>query len=94
MLVLFKALSLYLFFLKHIIGAVHQKLSYEGSFLRENALIWFSSSILTTYFLSAFSIRIFSMIYLLIYLFILIVYVDFKTFISIIYFLNIRVCLH
>ena len=39
-------------------GAVHQKLSYEGPFLLENALTWFSSDALTAYFLSAFSIGI------------------------------------
>ena len=39
-------------------GAVHQKLSYEGPFLLENALTWFSSGALTAYFLSAFSIGI------------------------------------
>ena len=40
-------------------GAFHQKLSYEGSFLRENALTWSSSSAFTAFFLSAFSIGIF-----------------------------------
>ena len=58
MLVLFEVLSLYLFLKTHL-GAVHQKLSYERSFLRENALTWSTSSALTAYFLSAFSIAIF-----------------------------------
>ena len=58
MLILFKVLSLYLFFETHS-GAVHQKLSYEESFLRGNALTWFSSSAFTACFLSDFSNRIF-----------------------------------
>ena len=57
MLVLFEVLSLSLF-ISHS-GAVHQKLSYEGSFLRENAMRWSVSSALTAYFFSAFSIGIF-----------------------------------
>ena len=36
-----------------------KKLSYEGSFLRENALTWSSSSVFTAYFLSAFYIGFF-----------------------------------
>ena len=80
MLVLFEVLSLYLF-LKTRLGAVHQKLSYEGHLLRENALTWSSSSALTGYFLSAFSIGFF-----LKYIFVFMhVYVDFKTFFSIIF---------
>ena len=51
-------LSLYLFLKTHS-GAVHQKLSYEGSFLRENALTWSSSSVFAAYFLGAFSIGFF-----------------------------------
>ena len=57
-----------LVFERHTVVA-HQKLSYEGSFLRENALTWISSSAFTAYFLSAFSIGIFYFI-LFIYLFI------------------------
>ena len=66
------------------LGAVHQKLPSGGSFLRENALTWFSSSVFTAYFLSALSTGI-SESYLFIYLFIYLihfifmcVYVDFK----------------
>ena len=72
-------------------GAVHQKLPYGGSFLRENALTWFSSSAFTPYYLSAFSIgtsqSFLFITYLFIYLFIYLVYflfmcvyVDFKTY--------------
>ena len=57
MLVLFEVLSLPLF-ISHL-GAVLQKLSYEGSFLREKAMRWSVSSALTAYFLSTFSIGIF-----------------------------------
>ena len=61
---------------------VHQKLSYGGSFLWENAMTWSSSSALTAYFLSVFSIRlVFSKINFLF----MHVDVDFKTFISIIF---------
>ena len=49
-------------------GKAHQKLSYEGSFLLENALAWFSSGALTAYFLSAFSIGISLSFLLFIYL--------------------------
>ena len=56
--VLFLFASLYLLLKAHS-RAVHQKLSYEGSFLRENALTWSSSSVFTAYFLSAFYIGFF-----------------------------------
>ena len=95
MFALFYSFKFFLVFETHI-GAVHQKLSYEGSFLRKNALTWFSSNTYIAYFLSAFFIGIFYLfiylfiylsIYLSIYLFIysFYVYVDFKTFISIIF---------
>ena len=50
MLALFEIFSFVLVFETHL-GAVHQKLSDEGSFLWENALTWFSSSVVTVYFL-------------------------------------------
>ena len=77
--VLFLFASLYLLLKAHS-RAVHQKLSYEGSFLRENALTWSSSSAFTAYFLSAFSIGLFKIYFLFMH-----VYVDFKIFISVIF---------
>ena len=63
MLVLYKVLSLYLFWQEQST----REFFAEGFFLWESALTWFSSSALTPYFLlSAFSIGIF---YLFIYLF-------------------------
>ena len=65
-----------------------QNLSYDRSFLRENALTWFSSSAFTANFLSAFSVGIFHLIlyiFFLIYFLFMYVYVDFKTFISIVF---------
>ena len=40
------------------LGAIQQKLAYEGFFLQKNALICFSSSTFTAYFLSALSVGI------------------------------------
>ena len=69
-------------FSKTYLGAVSQKLSSEGSFLRENAMTLSSSSALASYFFGAFSIGIF---FKKTYFFFMHVYVDFKTFISIVF---------
>ena len=74
MLVLFEVLRLSLFFNTHS-GAVHEILSYEGSFLRDKTLTWSFSRQFTAYFLSAFSVAI-SFRH---------VYVDSKNFISVIF---------
>ena len=80
-LVIFEVLRLYLL-LKTYSGTVHQKLSYGESFLQENAMTWSSSSALTVYFLSVFSIGTFLHFF---FFFFMHVYVDFRTFISIIF---------
>ena len=56
MLALFKVFSFVFAFEIHL-GVVHQKLSNEGSFLWENALTWFSCSVVTAYLLQCLFYR-------------------------------------